>query len=92
MDCNPPGSSVYGISQARTLEWNVRSLSGVHLSVTPWTVTPGLLCLWDFPGKNTGVERPVVEWRPPLCDPMDRNPRAPLSMGFPRQEHWSGTK
>ena len=25
-----------------------------------------------------------------LCDPMDCSPPAPLSMGFPRQEHWSG--
>ena len=24
------------------------------------------------------------------CDPMDCNPRAPMSMGLPRQEHWSG--
>ena len=24
-----------------------------------------------------------------LCDPMDR--QAPLSMGFSRQEHWSGS-
>ena len=25
-----------------------------------------------------------------FCDPMDCNPQAPLSMGFPRQEYWSG--
>ena len=25
-----------------------------------------------------------------LCDPMDRGPQAPLSMGFSRQEYWSG--
>ena len=25
-----------------------------------------------------------------LCDPMDCSPQAPLSMGFSRQEHWSG--
>ena len=25
-----------------------------------------------------------------LCDPMDSSPQAPLSMGFSRQEHWSG--
>ena len=25
-----------------------------------------------------------------LCDPMDCSPPAPLSMAFPRQEHWSG--
>ena len=24
------------------------------------------------------------------CDPMDYSPQAPLSMGFPRQEYWSG--
>ena len=25
-----------------------------------------------------------------LCDPMGCSPQAPLSMGFPRQEYWSG--
>ena len=25
-----------------------------------------------------------------LCDPMDSRPPAPLFMGFPRQEYWSG--
>ena len=25
-----------------------------------------------------------------LCDPMDCNPTAPLSLGFSRQEYWSG--
>ena len=25
-----------------------------------------------------------------LCDPMDCSPSGPLSMGFPRQEYWSG--
>ena len=24
------------------------------------------------------------------CDPMDCSHQAPLSMGFPRQEYWSG--
>ena len=27
---------------------------------------------------------------PTLCDPMDCSRQAPLSMGFPRQEYWSG--
>ena len=26
---------------------------------------------------------------PTLCNPMDCSRQAPLSMGFPRQEHWS---
>ena len=25
-----------------------------------------------------------------LCDPMDYTYQAPLSMGFPKQENWSG--
>ena len=27
---------------------------------------------------------------PTLCDPMGYSPQAPLSMGFSRQEYWSG--
>ena len=69
IDGSPPGSSVPGILQARTLEWvaisfskarkwkvKVKSLSCVRLLATPWTAT--------F--------------------------QAPLSMGFSRQEYWSG--
>ena len=69
IDGSPPGSSVHGILQARTLEWvaisfsstwkwkvKVKSLSPVQLFKTPWTVTY----------------------------------QAPPSMGFSRQEYWSG--
>ena len=58
---------------------------------------------WDSPGKNTGVgchfllqcikvksEREVAELCPTLSDPMDWAHQAPLSMGFSRQEYWSG--
>ena len=68
-DGSPPGSSVPGILQARTLEWvaisfsnawkwkvKMKSLSRVWLSVTPWTAAY----------------------------------QAPPSMGFSRQEYWSG--
>ena len=67
LDGSPPGSSVPGILQARTLEWvavsfssawkwkvKVKSLSHVQLLATPWTVGR-LLSPWDFPGKCTGV-------------------------------------
>ena len=30
IDCSPPGSSVYGIFQARILEWVALSFSRVH--------------------------------------------------------------
>ena len=66
---SPPGSTVPGILQARTLEWvaisfsnagkwkvKVKSLSCVRLLVTPWTAAY----------------------------------QAPPSMGFSRQEYWSG--
>ena len=71
IDGSPPGSSVPGIFQARTLEWvaiafsnawkwkvkvKMKSLSRVRLLATPWTVAY----------------------------------KAPLSMGFPRQEYWNG--
>ena len=69
MDCSPPGSSVPGILQARTLEWvaisfsnawkwkvKVKSFSHVWPSATPWTAAH----------------------------------QAPPSVGFSRQECWSG--
>ena len=69
IDRSPPGSTVPGILQARTLEWvaissfnawkwkvKVKSLSRVQLSATPWTAAY----------------------------------QAPPSMGFSRQEYWSG--
>ena len=69
IDGSPPGSTIPGILQARTLEWvaisfsnawkwkvKVKSLSRVRLLVTPWTAAH----------------------------------QAPPSMGFSRQEYWSG--
>ena len=69
IDGSPPGSTVPGILQARTLEWvaisfsnawewkvKVKSLSHLRLLATPWTAAY----------------------------------QAPLSMGFSRQEYWSG--
>ena len=58
---------------------------------------------WDSPGKNTGVgchfllqcmkvksESEVAESCPTLSDPMNCNLLALLSMGFSRQDYWSG--
>ena len=69
IDGSPPGPSVPGILQARTLEWvaisfsnawkwtvKVKSLSRVRLPATPWTAAH----------------------------------QAPPSIGFSRQEDWSG--
>ena len=64
---------------------------------------PGSPCPWDSPGKNTGVgchfllqcmkeksESEVPQSGPTLSDPMDCSLQAPPSMGFSRQEYWSG--
>ena len=69
IDGSPPGSTIPGILQARTLEWvaisfsnawkwkvKVKSLSCIQLLATPWTAAS----------------------------------QAPLSMGFSKQEYWSG--
>ena len=58
---------------------------------------------WDSPGKNTGVgghfllqcmivksESEVAQSCLTLSDPMDCSHQAPPSMGFSRQEYWSG--
>ena len=58
---------------------------------------------WDSPGKNTGVgchfllqcmkvksESEVAQSCPILSDLMDYSLQVPPSMGFPRQEYWSG--
>ena len=66
-DSSPPGSSVHRILQARILVWSpcppqhihtaaAKSLQVVSDSVRPHRRQPTrLLCLWDSPGKNTGV-------------------------------------
>ena len=33
----------------------VKLLNYFQLFVTPWAIQPARLCLWDFPGKNTGI-------------------------------------
>ena len=58
---------------------------------------------WDSPGKNTGVgchfllqcmkvksESEVAQSCPTLATPWTAAYQAPLSMGFSRQEYWSG--
>ena len=36
------------------------------------------------------VHAKLLQSCPPLCDPMDGSLQAPLSVGFSRQEYWSG--
>ena len=72
IDGNPPGSPVPGILQARTLEWaaisfsnawkwkvEVKSLSRVRLSATPWTAADALMCrMVSFVSQSFPVTSP----------------------------------
>ena len=77
--------------------------SRVRLCVTPEMAAHQAPHPWDSPGKNTGVgchfliqcmkvksESEVAQSCPTLSDPMDCSHQAPPSMGFSRQEYWSG--
>ena len=69
IDGSPPGSTVPGILQARTLEWAAISFSNV------WK--------WKVKVKSLSRVRP-------LAIPWTAAHQAPPSMGFSRQEYWSG--
>ena len=69
IDGSPPGSSVPGILQARTLEWVAVSFSNV------WK--------WEVKVKSLSCVRL-------LATPWTAAHQAPPSMGFSRQEYWSG--
>ena len=69
IDGSPPGSSVPGILQARTLEWVAISFSNV----------------WKWKVKVKSVSRVWL-----LATPWTATYQAPLSLGFSRQEYWSG--
>ena len=69
MDCSPPGFSVPGILQVRTLEWVAISFSNA----------------WKWKVKVKSLSR---VW--PSATPWTAALQAPLSIGFSRQEYWSG--
>ena len=75
--------------------------SRVRPCATPQTAAHQAPRPWDSPGKNTGVgchfllqcvksESEVAQSCPTLQDPMDCSPPGSPSLGFSRQESWSG--
>ena len=71
-DRSPPGSTVPGILQARTLEWVAISFSNawkwsrsvVSNSQRPYGLQSTMLLRpWDFPGKSTGVGCHCLLWQ-----------------------------
>ena len=69
IDSSPPGSSVPGILQARTLEWVAISFSNA----------------WKWKVKVKSLSHVRI-----LAPPWTAAYQAPPSMGFSRQEYWSG--
>ena len=69
IDGSPPGSSVSGILQARTLEWVAISFSNA----------------WEWKVKVKSLSRAGR-----LATPWTTAYQALPSMGFSRQEYWSG--
>ena len=69
IDGSPPGSSIPGILQARTLEWVAISFSSA------WK--------WKVKGKSL-----IRVWL--FATPWIAAYQAPPSVGFSRQEYWSG--
>ena len=52
LDCNPPGSSVHGTLQARTLEWTAISSSSQEYVKNSYTLVP-----WWLSGKEPTCQR-----------------------------------
>ena len=57
------------------------------LSSTPFCVC---VCTCIYVCVCVYVHAKSLQSCPTLCNPMDYSPQAPLSMGFSRQEYWSG--
>ena len=93
MDCSLPGSSLHGILQARILEWKIQ---GIFLTQG---LNPGLLhyrkILYHLSYREVHMIFMLLLLshfsRVRLCaTPQTAAYQAPLSLGFSRQEHWSG--
>ena len=69
IDGSPPGSTITGVLQARTLEWLAISFSSA----------------WKWKVKVKSLSRVWL-----LATPWTAPYQAPASMGFSRQEYWSG--
>ena len=58
MDCNLPGSSVYGILQARILEWVAMPSSKVSFQLRDWTQVSCVFCI----AEGFFTAEPICIW------------------------------
>ena len=85
MDCSLPGSSVHGTFQARVLKWDV----GCHCLLRKSTMHYHK-SYWLKSGLSLKVKVKSLSCVRPLATPWTAAYQAPPSMGFSRQEYWSG--
>ena len=93
MDCSLPGSSIHGILQARIQEWLAISCSRV--SSRPRLSNPRLLCFLhqqadSLPLCHLKVQVTSLSRVQLFAAPWTAAHQASPSMGFSRQENWSG--
>ena len=72
------------------LKWKLLSCVGL---LGPYGLQPTrCLCPWDFSGKNSGAGGGalVSKSHPTLSTAWTIAQQSPVSLGFPRREHWSG--
>ena len=75
MDCSPPGSSVRGIFQARTLEWGAIAFSAFHLLIVlNSSPSAGLSTSQQLDYTTSCVCIKSLQSCPTLCEPMDCSP------------------
>ena len=56
-----------------------------------WATVQGVEKSWtQLSNWTTAAAAKSLQSCPTLCDPIDGSHQAPLSLGFSRQEHWSG--
>ena len=95
IDCSLPGSSVHGILQARILEWGTIPFSmdlpaqGSNLGLPNCRQILYLLS-HQRSLRALCMHAKSFQSCPTLCNLMNCSRRTPLSMGFSRQECWSG--
>ena len=91
MDCSPSGSSVHGILQARILEWVAMPSFRASFRPRDWTQVSYFSCIGGgVPFGGGGDGGLVTKLCPTLVTPGTAALQTPLSMGFSRQESWSG--
>jgi len=81
MDCSLPGSPIHGIFQARVLEWCAIAFSPI-ISRFIISMDSCMNDLYSFSHLLSHVQLFVTPWTAAY--------QAPLSLGFSKQEHWSG--